>query len=83
MQENMAKLVDQALEKTCFLKYTDADDLGMMHCFLNMFRIRKAIEFMDGEQGYERYAIYLNKKQDKKAILKEIGFVKSICAIKD
>ena len=42
---------------------------------------RRALS-LDEEKAYELCASYLNKKQGKKAILKGIGFVQSICAIK-
>ena len=38
---------------------------------------------MDDEQAYELCASYLQTKQGKKAILKGIDFVQSLCMIKD
>ena len=53
----------------------EADGAGMIHGLLEMYQIKKA---------YELRANYHNKKWGKKkAILKGIDFVQSICAIKD
>ena len=58
--------------------HTEADSLGMIHFQLEMYRIRKEIVSLDGEQAYELYASYLNKKRGKKAILKHFDFVSTV-----
>ena len=83
MQKNMEKLLDIALEKSCFFEYTEADGLGMTHCLIEMYRIRKELLSMDEEKAYELCASYFKQKKGKKAILKGIDFVQSFCAIKD
>ena len=40
-------LLDQALEKTCLFKYTETNGLGITHILLEMFRLRREMEFMD------------------------------------
>ena len=42
MQEKMDNLLDIALEKTCFFEFTETDGVGMIHCLIEMYRIRKA-----------------------------------------
>ena len=53
MQENMATLLDVALEKTCFFKYTETDGLGMTQCLLEMYCIRREIMSLDNDKAYE------------------------------
>ena len=55
----------------------------MMYCVLEIFLDQIKIKLMDNKQAYELCASYLIKEQGKKAILKHIDFVQSICAIKD
>ena len=50
-QENMAKLIDEVLEKICFFEFTEADGLGMIHCLIEMYRIRIEILFLDEEKA--------------------------------
>ena len=65
-QENMPKLIDQALEKTCFFEFTETDGVGMIHCLIEMYRIRKAMFSLNEDTAFELCASYLNKKQGKK-----------------
>ena len=55
----------------------------MIPILLEMFWIRRDIEFMVKEQAFEICASFLNKKQGKNKMLKDIDIVKSFCAIKD
>ena len=58
MQENMAKLLDTASEKSCLFEYTEADGLGMIHCLLEMYRIRREILSLDEEKAFGLCASY-------------------------
>ena len=53
LQENMTKLLDEALGKTCFFEYTETDSLGLIHCLLQMHWFRKEIVSLDEEKAYE------------------------------
>ena len=48
----MTKLLDEALEKTCFFEYTETDGLGMIHCLLEMYRFRKILLSLDEEKTF-------------------------------
>ena len=52
MQKNKANLLDIVLEKSCFFEYTGADGLGMIHCLIEMYRIRKELQILDEKKAY-------------------------------
>ena len=54
-----------------------------MHCVLEIFLDQIKLKLMDNKQAYELCGSYFIKEQGKKAILKHIDFVQSMCAIKD
>ena len=73
----------QALEKTCLFEHTETDGLGIIHILLEMFRLRREMEFMDENQAIVLYINFSKKKRGKNIALKGIDFVKSYCKIKD
>ena len=79
----MPQLLEQALEKTCLFAYTETDGLGFFHILIEMYRLRREIEFMDEDQAVAIYTSFLKKKQGKSTALKGIEFVTSVCKIKD
>ena len=81
MQEKMDNLLDIALEKTCFFEYTETYGLGMIHCLIEIYWIRKAMLSLNEDTAFELYASYLNKKRGKKAMLKVSDFVQSVCSL--